>query len=339
MKLSDFNYELPKELIAQYPTKARTDSRLLQLNRATGEVTHKKFPDIIELLQPGDLLVFNNTKVIPARLSGQKATGGKIEILVERLLDEQRLLAHIRSSKSPKPGAELLLADVIPVIVLGRHDDLFELQFDVSKTVLQWLEQYGHMPLPPYIERLDEHSDLDRYQTVYAKHQGAVAAPTAGLHFDQDILRQISEKGIESAYVTLHVGAGTFQSVRVDNILEHRMHSEWAEVSEATCAAIHATKARGGRVIAVGTTSVRSLETAASGGELKPFCGDTTIFIYPGYKFNVINGLLTNFHLPESTLIMLVAAFAGYDQTMDAYQQAVKNNYRFFSYGDAMVIA
>lgn len=338
MKLADFHYNLPNELIAQYPTAQRTASRLLQLDRQSGAIRHGKFLDILDLLKPNDLLVFNNTKVIPARLFGKKSSGGKIEILVERILDEHRLLAHVRASKSLKLGAEFELADTIAVKVLARHDNLFELAFDQSKTVLEWLEEFGHMPLPPYIERSDEHSDLERYQTVYAQHQGAVAAPTAGLHFDQTILQQLREKEVNSAYVTLHVGAGTFQPVRVENILEHRMHSEWINVPEITCEAVHKTKMQGGRVIAVGTTSVRCLETAAANGKLQPFSGDTDIFIYPGYHFNVIDGLLTNFHLPESTLIMLVAAFAGYDHTMHAYQQAVAEKYRFFSYGDAMLI-
>lgn len=338
MKLSDFHYDLPAELIAQYPTAARTDSRLLQLDRATGFIKHGKFCDIVDLLQPNDLLIFNNTKVIPARLFGQKQSGGKVEVLVERLLDEHRVLAHIRANKALKIGTEFQLADTISATVLGRQDNLFELKFDENKTVVEWLEQYGHMPLPPYIERSDEHSDLDRYQTVYAEHRGAVAAPTAGLHFDQAILQRLRDKGINSAYVTLHVGAGTFQPVRVTNIVEHHMHSEWINVPQVTCEAIETTKAQGGRVIAVGTTSVRCLETAAKSGKLQPFSGDTNIFIYPGYKFNVIDGLLTNFHLPESTLIMLVSAFAGYESTMNAYQEAVAEKYRFFSYGDAMLI-
>lgn len=338
MKLSDFDYDLPKALIAQYPTKDRTGSRLLVVERHGTTVQDKQFPDVIDFLNPGDLLVFNNTKVIPARLFGQKASGGKVEILVERLLDEQRILAHVRSSKSPKPGTELLLADVIKVTVIKRHDDLFELAFNPEKTALEWLEQYGHMPLPPYIERSDEHDDAERYQTVYAKHQGAVAAPTAGLHFDAPLLAKLAEKGVNTAEITLHVGAGTFQPVRVDDIKTHKMHSEWIDVPESVCQAIAATKANGGRVIAVGTTSVRSLESAAQSGELKPFQGDTDIFIYPGYEFRVIDGLLTNFHLPESTLIMLVSAFASYATTMNAYQHAVEQQYRFFSYGDAMLL-
>ncbi len=338
MKLSDFNYDLPRELIAQYPASERTGSRLLCVNRETGELADKQFPDILGLLQPGDLLVFNNTKVIPARLFGQKISGGKIEVLVERLLDQHRLLAHIRSSKSPKAGAEVVLADNIAVKVLGRQDALFELEFDHRKTALEWLEQYGHMPLPPYIERSDEHDDAERYQTVYAKHKGAVAAPTAGLHFDDDLLQQIQAKGIDSAYVTLHVGAGTFQPVRVDNIIEHHMHKEWIDVPQAVCDKINATKKAGGKVIAVGTTTIRCLETAALQGDLQPYQGDTDIFIYPGFEYKVIDGLLTNFHLPESTLIMLVAAFTGYESTLNAYQHAVAEQYRFFSYGDAMFI-
>lgn len=339
MQLSDFDYDLPKDLIAQHPAKQRTGSRLLSLNRVNGDIEHRQFSDILSFLQPGDLLVFNNTKVIPARLFGQKSTGGKIEVLVERLTDTHRLLAHVRSSKSPKAGAKLVLANHIMATVLGREGDLFQLEFDRSKTALEWLERYGHMPLPPYIERTDEHDDAERYQTVYAQHKGAVAAPTAGLHFDNDLLAQITAKGVNSAFVTLHVGAGTFQPVRVDNILEHHMHSEWIEVSEETCEKVRQTKALGGRVIAVGTTTVRCLESAAKSGVLEPFQGDTDIFIYPGYHFHIIDALLTNFHLPASTLIMLVAAFAGYESTLNAYQQAVAEKYRFFSYGDAMFIA
>ncbi len=338
MKLSDFNYDLPKELIAQYPTPNRTGSRLLVLNKQTGVIEHKQFPDILEFLQPNDLLVFNNTKVIPARLYGQKITGGKLEILVERVLDEHRLLAHVKASKSPKANTCIILAEQIQATVLGRHDDLFEIEFDHSKTVLDWLEDYGHMPLPPYIERHDEHNDAERYQTIYAKHKGAVAAPTAGLHFDTELLEQIKQKGINSAFVTLHVGAGTFQPVRVDDIHSHKMHKEWINVPQTVVEQVMQTKQQGGRVFAVGTTTVRSLETAAQTGELQAYQGDTDIFIYPGFQYQVVDGLLTNFHLPESTLIMLVSAFAGYEHTMHAYRVAVEQQYRFFSYGDAMLI-
>jgi len=343
MKLSDFHYLLPEELIAQYPAVERAASRLLCLDGVNGQVENKLFVDLPAMLRPGDLLVMNNTRVIPARIYGQKQTGGKIEVLVERVLDDHRVLAQVRSSKSPKAGAWLEFTAELQAEVLGRDRDLFELQFkdknNPRRNVLSMLDDIGHMPLPPYIKREDEkHFDRDRYQTVYAKRDGAVAAPTAGLHFTEALFEQIRDKGVECAYVTLHVGAGTFQPVRVDNIKDHHMHAEWIEVSEAVCQQVSATRARGGRVIAIGTTSVRSLETAAAGGELKPYEGDTDIFITPGYKFNVVDALVTNFHLPESTLLMLVSAFAGYENIMHAYQHAIKERYRFFSYGDAMFI-
>ncbi|RCU48775.1 tRNA preQ1(34) S-adenosylmethionine ribosyltransferase-isomerase QueA [Corallincola luteus] len=344
MQVSDFHFELPDELIARYPMADRTASRLLHLEGTDGAVHHRQFTDIESLVEPGDLVVFNNTRVIPARLHGCKSSGGKIEVLVERILDDHRVLAHVRSSKSPKAGAQLLLEDQIKVEMLGRDDALFELEFDPAKTVLEWLEQYGHMPLPPYIDRPDEGADRERYQTVYNQKPGAVAAPTAGLHFDDAILQRLQEKGVEQAFVTLHVGAGTFQPVRVDQVTEHKMHSEYAEVSDDVVAKILATKAAGKRVIAVGTTSVRSLESAAQASiaagheQLQPFAGETDIFIYPGYSFQIIDAMVTNFHLPESTLIMLVSAFAGYDAVMNAYAEAVAEKYRFFSYGDAMFV-
>jgi S-adenosylmethionine:tRNA ribosyltransferase-isomerase len=281
-------------------------------------------------------MVFNNTRVIPARLFGQKATGGKLEILVERVLGSRSVLAHIRSSKSPKAGSRILLDGGGEAEMVARHDALFELEFD--EDVLSLLERIGHMPLPPYIDRPDDAADRERYQTVYAQRAGAVAAPTAGLHFDEALLDSLREVGVETAYVTLHVGAGTFQPVRVERIEEHHMHREWLEVTQEVVDAVAACRARGGRVIAVGTTSVRSLETAARDGELKPFSGDTDIFIYPGKTFHVVDALVTNFHLPESTLLMLVSAFAGYPETMAAYAEAVAQRYRFFSYGDAMFI-
>lgn len=345
MQVSDFHFDLPDELIARYPQPERTASRLLQLNGNTGAVKDGSFKDVLELVQPGDLVVFNNTRVIPARMFGRKESGGKLEVLVERMLDEQRFLAHVRSSKSPKPGTLVFLGedDQYSAQMVARQDALFELHLTGDKTILDVLEEIGHMPLPPYIDRPDEEADKERYQTVYNQKPGAVAAPTAGLHFDNALLEQIKAKGVEFAYVTLHVGAGTFQPVKVDNIQEHHMHSEYAEVPQEVVDAIQATKARGGRVIAVGTTSVRSLESAAqeslkNGTELMPFFGDTEIFIYPGYQYQLVDCLITNFHLPESTLIMLVSAFAGYDHTMNAYQHAVANQYRFFSYGDAMFI-
>lgn len=339
MKLSDFNFLLPKELIAKHPSQTRSDCRLLSLNGHTGKIEHGIFTDIINKINPGDLLVFNNTKVIPARLFGKKVSGGKIEILVERILNDNRALAHIKASKSPKEGTELLLGDddSIKVIMVARHDTLFELQF--PDDVLTILNKIGHIPLPPYIDRPDDEQDREVYQTVYSKVPGAVAAPTAGLHFDEPLLEKLKDKGVEMAFVTLHVGAGTFQPVRVENIESHIMHAEYAEVPETVVEAVLACKARGNKVIAVGTTSVRALESAAQKtGTIAPFFADTQIFIYPGYQFNVIDALITNFHLPESTLIMLVSAFAGYENTMNAYQQAVNEKYRFFSYGDAMFI-
>jgi len=337
MRRSDFNFELPPELIAQHPLAERTASRLLTL--LTGEMPcDRQFQDIADLLRPGDLLVMNNTRVIPARLFGHKATGGKVEVLVERVLDEHRVLAHVRASKSPKPGMVLTLEGEVSATVEGREGDLFVLSFAGDTTVVSLLEEHGHMPLPPYIDRADQPADRERYQTVFAERQGAVAAPTAGLHFDQPLLDALAEKGIESTFVTLHVGAGTFQPVRAEMIADHHMHAETIEVSAQTVAAVVATRARGGRVVAVGTTSVRALESAARSGELTPFQGDTDIFITPGYQFQVVDALLTNFHLSESTLLMLVCAFAGYDEVMAAYRHAVEQQYRFFSYGDAMFL-
>ena len=341
MKVSEFQFDLPEALIARYPTKERTASRLMHLS-ADG-LEHLQFTDVIDLINPGDLLIFNNTRVIPARLLGQKASGGKVEVLIERIIDEHHVLAHVRASKSPKEGTRLLLEGSVEMEMVGRQDALFELRLLNPEPILEILEQYGHMPLPPYIDRPDEESDKERYQTVYNQKPGAVAAPTAGLHFDEGILKQLKDKGVNSEFVTLHVGAGTFQPVRVDNILEHKMHSEYAEVPESVISAIAQTKAAGKRVIAVGTTSVRSLESAAqaavkNGTELAPFFSDTDIFIYPGYQFQLIDAMLTNFHLSESTLIMLVSAFAGKENVMDAYQKAIDQQYRFFSYGDAMFI-
>ena len=336
MRTSDFDFQLPEELIAQYPLPQRGASRLLHV--AAGQLSDRQFIDLPELLRPDDLLVFNNTEVIAARLHGQKASGGKVEVLVERVLDEHHVLAHVRASKSPRAGAELLLEGVIRVRMLGRQGELFHLQFVDDAPVLELLAAHGHMPLPPYIERADEAEDQQRYQTVYAQHPGAVAAPTAGLHFDQAMLARLAEMGVQSTYVTLHVGAGTFQPVRVEQIEDHIMHAETIDVNAEAVAAIQQTKARGGRVIAVGTTSVRSLESAAMQGELKAFHGDSRIFIYPGYEFRVVDAMITNFHLPQSTLLMLVSAFAGRDNIMAAYQHAIEQRYRFFSYGDAMLL-
>lgn len=350
MLVSDFHFDLPDNLIARYPMPERTASRLLKLDGNTGALTDQHFPDFLEDIQAGDLLIFNNTRVIPARLYGRKSSGGKLEVLVERVLDEHRCLAHIRASKAPKEGAEIILGEDklgegngFHAIMTARHGALFELQFSATQPLFDLLQQAGHMPLPPYIDRPDEDADQERYQTVYSKVLGAVAAPTAGLHFDNAMLEKLSEKGVQTAFVTLHVGAGTFQPVRVENILDHQMHAEYAEVSEEVVEKILATKAAGKRVIAVGTTSVRSIESAAQAAEqtgklIAPFFSDTQIFLYPGKTFKVVDALVTNFHLPESTLIMLVSAFAGYRHTMQAYQHAVANQYRFFSYGDAMFI-
>ena len=345
MKLSEFSFSLPESLIAKYPTENRSASRLLQLDGKSGDVRHSMFADMVELLDEGDLLVFNNTRVIPARLLGKKETGGQVEVLIERITSDNTALAHVRASKAPKPGTKLILEEKVNVTVTGRDDALFILQFDHDETVLTLLEAHGHMPLPPYIDRPDENSDKERYQTVYNQKPGAVAAPTAGLHFDDAILEALKDKGVNLAFVTLHVGAGTFQPVRVDNILEHKMHAEFAEVPQEVVDAVLATKANGKRVIAVGTTSVRSLESAAKasaergdGEVIAPFNEDTEIFIYPGFEFKVVDAMFTNFHLPESTLMMLISAFAGKDNVMNAYQEAIEKEYRFFSYGDSMFI-
>ena len=339
MKRADFHYELPERLIARYPMPERSGSRLLCLDRQSGALQDQRFTDVLRWLQGGDLLVFNNTRVIPARIFGRKETGGRVEVLVARITSPDSCLAHVRASKAPKPGSRILVEGADSLLMEGRSGDLFCLR-SLQGDLLNWLQQVGHMPLPPYIDREDERLDQERYQTVYASTPGAVAAPTAGLHFDDALLSALAEAGVDSAYVTLHVGAGTFQPVRADDIRDHVMHSEWLQVDQATVDKIRRTKARGGRVIAVGTTSVRSLETAAScnQGQIAPFEGDTDIFIYPGYSFSVVDGLITNFHLPESTLIMLVSAFAGQQAVLNAYHHAVAQEYRFFSYGDAMLI-
>ncbi len=338
MRREDFHYDLPEGLIAKTPMPERASSRLLCLAGSSGAIEHRSFSDILDLIAPGDLVVFNDTRVIPARVFGQKASGGKVEVLVERVLSEDRVLAHVRASKSPKVGSIIRLEDNTEIEMMGRDGALFELKFLGERSALTVLESVGHMPLPPYIDRPDEEADRERYQTVYGSKCGAVAAPTAGLHFDQNLLDQLNEKGVISAHVTLHVGAGTFQPVRVDDIAEHHMHSEVMEVSQEVCDLVEKTKAAGKRVIAVGTTSVRCLETAALSGRIQPFQGDTNIFIYPSFRYQVVDALVTNFHLPESTLMMLVSAFAGYRHTMDAYREAIEQQYRFFSYGDAMFI-
>lgn len=340
MKVSDFHFDLPDALIARYPLPERSASRLLHLCAGDGSLAHRQFRDIEALVRPGDLLVFNDTRVIPARLFGRKATGGQVEVLVERVLSEREVLAHVRASKSPRPGSALLLGTdrggEEAAEVLGREGALFRLRF--ASPVAGVMERYGHMPLPPYIDRADEQSDQQRYQTVYAQRPGAVAAPTAGLHFDDALLERLADRGVAFAHVTLHVGAGTFQPVKVERVEEHTMHAEWIEVGEAVCEQVRRCRERGGRVIAVGTTSVRSLESAAASGELQPFSGDTRIFIHPGYRFRVVDAIITNFHLPQSTLLMLVSAFAGREAVMAAYREAVAEGYRFFSYGDAMFI-
>jgi S-adenosylmethionine:tRNA ribosyltransferase-isomerase len=337
VKVSDFDFDLPAALIARYPLPERSASRLLCLDGGTGALAHRHFSDLAALLTVKDLLVFNNTRVIPARLIGAKASGGRVEILVERILDQQRVLAHLRASKKPAPKSFLFFGD-IPFEVLGRREDLFELRCHDERPVLSVIEAIGMVPLPPYFQREAEESDKERYQTVYALHKGSVAAPTAGLHFDAELLSKLKAKNIETAHLTLHVGAGTFAPVRVEALQQHTMHSEYIEVSAPVCQQVRAAKARGGRVIAVGTTTVRSLETASRSGEITPIRGDTDIFIYPGFEFHCVDAMITNFHFPKSTLLMLVSAFAGYQHTMRAYQEAVARMYRFFSYGDAMFV-
>lgn len=342
MRRQDFYYDLPEQLIAKQPTAERRGSRLLCLDGPSGNIEHRQFPELLDQLNSGDLMVFNNTRVIPARVFGQKATGGKVEILIERILSPHQVLAHTRANKSPKAGGVIVLQDGTEISVIGRQGALFELDFG-EQEVLPVLEAIGHMPLPPYIDRADADSDRERYQTVYSDEEkaGAVAAPTAGLHFDDELLAALKAKGVELAFVTLHVGAGTFQPVKVDDVHQHQMHSEVMEVSSDVCEKVLETKARGGRVIAVGTTSVRCLETAAQASStevIEPLQGETDIFIYPGFQYKVVDALVTNFHLPESTLMMLVSAFAGYGHTMAAYAEAVQEQYRFFSYGDAMFI-
>lgn len=333
-----YHFDLPEDLIARYPLEERSASRLLVASRDGDALQHSSIRHLPEFLRENDLLVFNNTKVVPARIYGRKASGGKIECLLERILSSHTALVHLKSGKTAKVGATLFFSDVCVAEVRTRVGDLFILEFSPEKTALEWFQQYGEIPLPPYLNRVPEAFDRERYQTVYAKHEGAVAAPTAGLHFTPELKNVLQQKRVSFAYVTLHVGAGTFQPVRVPDIREHHLHTEWMEIDESVCEAVKACHARGGRVIAVGTTSVRCLETAAKSGELLPYRGDTNIFIYPGYQFQIVDGLLTNFHLPESTLLMLVAALLGYEKTMQAYSAAVQEKYRFFSYGDAMLI-
>ncbi len=338
LKKSDFDFDLPRELIAQKPLPERSASRLMCLDAAARRWEDRAFRDLPRLLQPGDLLVFNDTRVLPARLFGHKPTGGAVEILIERLTGEHEARAQLRASKKPGIGGRVVLDGGVEVEVLGRDGEFFRLRFDVDEPLETLLSRIGHVPLPPYIEREDDSSDRERYQTIFARHAGAVAAPTAGLHFDQPLLQALRERGVDTGYVTLHVGAGTFQPMRAERVEDHHMHREWLSVGVDLVARIRRTREAGGRVIAVGTTVVRSLESAASGGELAPFSGETDIFIYPGYRFRVIDGLVTNFHLPQSTLLMLVSALAGRDLILAAYRHAVEERYRFFSYGDAMLI-
>jgi S-adenosylmethionine:tRNA ribosyltransferase-isomerase len=337
MKKQDFYFDLPSELIAQYPLKNRTDSRLLFYNRhQPNTYVHHCFRDVVDLLNPGDLLVMNDTRVIPARLYGHKLSGGKLELLVERITSPNTFLAHIKASKALKPGGVVQLEQGPHLAILARQDDLFLCKSPVD--VLDLVKQIGHIPLPPYNSRNDEPLDQARYQTVYAKYEGSVAAPTAGLHFDELILERIKAKGVHVEHLTLHVGAGTFRPVRVEHIKEHTMHREYFDVGDKLCAAVAETKTKGHRVIAVGTTALRSLESAAVDGCLHPCSKETDIFIYPGYQFKICDGLMTNFHLPESTLLMLVSAFIGHQEAMCLYQEAINKQYRFFSYGDTSLL-
>lgn len=337
-QVDDFNYELDPALIAQFPLPERTASRLMYVDPKGQAITHHQFSDVLGWISPKDLLVLNNTKVIRARLFGQKDTGGKIECMIERILNVHEVIAQLRVSKAPKVGSKILLENTFSAEVLEVENQFFRLRILAEKSVLELLEEFGKIPLPPYIARNPDEKDLQRYQTVFAKERGAVAAPTAGLHFDTDLLEKIARQGTAIHYLTLHVGAGTFLPVRVADINQHQMHSEWMVVDETLCEAIRACKARGGRVIAVGTTVVRALETASQSGEIKAFHGETSIFIRPGYQFQCVDTLITNLHLPKSTLLMLVSAFAGFDLIQKAYHEAVSQKYRFFSYGDAMIL-
>jgi len=338
LKKSDFHYELPPELIAQQPLAERSASRLLVVPPGDAPFADRQVRDFPQLLRKGDLLVFNDTRVIPARLFGQKESGGRVEILIERLLPENCARVQIGASKSPKPGGRIALDAGGEAEVLGRDGEFYQLRFHVEGALESWLLKAGRLPLPPYIHRDPGIDDDERYQTVFARELGAVAAPTAGLHFDDALLETLRAQGVEFGHVTLHVGAGTFQPVRVDDVREHRMHSEWLNVGAALVEQVRAARARGGRVIAVGTTVVRALESALRDGELQPFAGETQIFIFPGYRIRSVDAMLTNFHLPESTLLMLVSAFAGKARVFAAYEHAVREKYRFFSYGDAMLL-
>jgi S-adenosylmethionine:tRNA ribosyltransferase-isomerase len=336
MQRSDFSFDLPPELIAQAPLAARSASRMLVLDGRTGERADHMFDELPQLLKPNDLLVFNDTRVLPARVLGRKPTGGRVELLLERVLGPRKALVHLRASHKPHLGGEIELPGRARARVGPRSGELIEIELD--RDLVPYLEQHGQTPLPPYIARPPDAADRERYQTVFARELGAVAAPTAGLHFDAAMLDRLAARGIERAFLTLHVGAGTFAPVRTERIEEHELHAEWLEVPAKTCAAVERCRENGGRVVAVGTTSVRALETAARGGELVPFCGDSRLFIYPGFEFRVVDAMVTNFHLPESSLLMLVSAFAGREATLAAYRHAVAQRYRFFSYGDAMLV-
>lgn len=336
MQRSDFSFDLPPELIAQAPLAARSASRMLVLEGRTGEWADRMFDELPQLLKPNDLLVFNDTRVLPARVMGRKPTGGRVEILLERVLGPRRALVQVRASHKPQHGGEIELPDRARARVGKRAGELVEIELD--RDLVPYFELHGQTPLPPYIARPPDAADRERYQTVFARAAGAVAAPTAGLHFDVPMLDRLAARGIERAFLTLHVGAGTFAPVRTERIEEHELHAEWLDVPAATCAAVERCREHGGRVVAVGTTSVRALETAARGGELAPFSGDSRLFIYPGFEFRVVDAMVTNFHLPESSLLMLVSAFAGREATLAAYRHAVAQRYRFFSYGDAMLV-
>jgi S-adenosylmethionine:tRNA ribosyltransferase-isomerase len=335
---SDFHYHLPEALIAQVPLKNRSGSRMLCLDGCSGALRDGWFTELPTLLVPGDLLILNDTRVIPARLFARKDTGGKVEILIERIVSGRVALAHIRASKAARVGTVLHMDDGSTLRVIERQDELYRLESDGEESLSEMLDRIGHIPLPPYIRHADGAEDRERYQTVFANRCGAIAAPTAGLHFDQAMLTTLAERQIDCAYVTLHVGSGTFQPIRDNDLSRHRMHAEYCEISAATVDKIRHTRARGGRVVAVGTTVVRTLESAATSGQVEPFQGETRLFILPGFRFNCVDALLTNFHLPESTLLSLVCAFAGYEPVMRAYEHAVRQQYRFFSYGDCMFL-
>jgi len=337
MQRSDFHFDLPEPLIAQQPLPERGASRLLYLDGPSGVVRDLAFADLPRLVAPNDLLVFNDTRVMRARLFGRKHSGGRVEILIERLLGKRAALVQVRANRILKAGTPILLAGGEQLEVAGRNGDLFRLH-SLDAGFADLMARHGHIPLPPYIQRLDEASDLERYQTVYSRREGAVAAPTAGLHFATPMLACLAERGVRIVHLTLHVGAGTFQPVRVERLEEHAMHCEWLEVEQEVCTAVTTSREAGGRVIAVGTTSVRGLESAFRAGDLRPYRGNTRLFICPGYRFRVVDAMITNFHLPESTLLMLVSAFGGFKQVMAAYRHAVRQSYRFFSYGDAMFL-